>query len=70
MGGKLPKSSLTVQDVADMVGRDRMVDVIGERRMNSFSVGWISLLTYHNLSQTLQLNHLHNGHLLNGQITS
>ena len=30
MGGKLPKTGLTVQDVANLVGRDRMVDVIGE----------------------------------------
>jgi hypothetical protein len=30
MGGKLPKPELTVQDIADMVGRNRMVDVIGE----------------------------------------
>lgn len=30
MGGKLPGQELTVGDVAEQVGRNRMVDVIGE----------------------------------------
>jgi hypothetical protein len=35
MGGKLPSKDLTVQDVAKLVGGERMVDVIGEFPLSS-----------------------------------
>jgi hypothetical protein len=75
MGGRLPKPELTVQDVADLVGRDRMVDVIGKAAaggvdMRSSEMSFPTETLFGRVLQTSPLSRPPSGPLGSGQTTS